>query len=133
MKSTSILSRLIQKYENRKLEQFIPNRPSTEDPKITNNIDKYLNTLINIQTKIVSDNKIIPSYPFMERFNVDETILKQFNDEDKNTCVICTETILLNDTCYKLKCKHIFHCKCLTDWFENKKCCPICKENIPIN
>jgi len=30
-------------------------------------------------------------------------------------------------------CFHIFHKKCLSQWFQNSKCCPMCrKENTPL-
>lgn len=47
---------------------------------------------------------------------------------DQN-CVICM-TELLN--CRRLStCGHLFHYKCLFEWIQNKKDCPICR--APIN
>jgi hypothetical protein len=38
------------------------------------------------------------------------------------------ETII-NNTCI-ISCYHIFHKKCLLDWYKKNKSCPICRKNL---
>ena len=42
-----------------------------------------------------------------------------------NTCAICLEPTKRTDK--KLKCKHVFHNKCITTWFETSIECPTCR------
>ena len=41
------------------------------------------------------------------------------------TCVVCLENVKRTDK--KLKCKHIFHTKCIMKWFETSDECPQCR------
>jgi len=43
----------------------------------------------------------------------------------QNTCTICLETTKRSDK--KLKCKHVFHNKCIIKWFEESIECPTCR------
>ena len=42
-----------------------------------------------------------------------------------NTCAVCLEETKRNDK--KLKCKHVFHSKCIIKWFEESIECPTCR------
>jgi len=42
-----------------------------------------------------------------------------------NTCAVCLEPTKRTDK--KLKCKHVFHNKCITTWFETSIECPTCR------
>ena len=53
-----------------------------------------------------------------------------------DNCSICLEDYKKNDKCVKINCQHIFHKKCLYDWFkkqidksENLNC-PLCRNNL---
>jgi hypothetical protein len=41
------------------------------------------------------------------------------------TCTVCLEATKRNDK--KLKCRHVFHSKCITKWFETSIECPTCR------
>ena len=41
------------------------------------------------------------------------------------TCAVCLEVTKRNDK--RLKCKHVFHNKCITTWFETSIECPTCR------
>jgi hypothetical protein len=41
------------------------------------------------------------------------------------TCAVCLEATKRTDK--KLKCKHIFHSKCIIKWFETSIECPQCR------
>ena len=36
----------------------------------------------------------------------------------------------VNEEVVELKCKHLFHFKCLDKWIENKQICPFCRTEI---
>ena len=42
-----------------------------------------------------------------------------------NTCAVCLEVTKRTDK--KLKCKHVFHQKCIMTWFETSIECPQCR------
>ena len=46
------------------------------------------------------------------------------------TCTICTEDFLEDDDISKVKCNHIFHTKCITEWGHYKCECPTCRQSL---
>ena len=56
-------------------------------------------------------------------------IHKQF---DGDTCSICLEDVTSKGSSRKLKCGHMFHNKCVSQWLnsgnENAHCCPLCRK-----
>ena len=52
---------------------------------------------------------------------------------DNSQCMICLEMINENDNnSYQLTCGHIFHTKCVMDWFRSRSSsgnCPLCNDN----
>ena len=65
-----------------------------------------------------------------------EKMIKKFykkNDSGKlesPTCCICLTQLKLNVDVCRLKCKHIFHFKCIQKWCEKKMICPFCRNKI---
>lgn len=51
------------------------------------------------------------------------------NSEGIDFCVICQDDIFL-DLVRKLSCKHIYHLKCIDNWFLNNSNCPTCKREF---
>jgi hypothetical protein len=47
-----------------------------------------------------------------------------------DTCVVCYDNFKSGEDVFELKCKHIFHPKCINDWMEKKKACPTCNVEI---
>ncbi len=45
---------------------------------------------------------------------------------ENNECIICLDNMIKNDHIKMLGCGHIYHNKCINDWFVVKKECPIC-------
>mmetsp|Transcript_7934 Transcript_7934/g.13148 ORF Transcript_7934/g.13148 Transcript_7934/m.13148 type:complete len:131 (-) Transcript_7934:1006-1398(-) len=45
-------------------------------------------------------------------------------------CVICYDPLHKRRKCAKLKCKHIFHTKCIQQAFQCKPECPVCRKSI---
>lgn len=53
-----------------------------------------------------------------------------------STCMVCLETIQENQDSYQLHCQHIFHTKCIMDWFRSRSSsgnCPLCNDNPNAN
>jgi len=44
-------------------------------------------------------------------------------------CVICQDDIFL-EIIRKLSCKHIYHIKCIDNWFLHNDICPTCKRKF---
>ena len=93
------------------------------------NIYKYsLNNCIfdiytKFKTKIEKINRKRKANKFFTIYDGDET---------ENQCLICLSEDNENTTI--LECKHIFHKKCITQWYlssnHNNNNCPICREEI---
>ena len=47
----------------------------------------------------------------------------KFNNDE---CCICFQKF--NNDNYQMPCKHNFHQKCILDWFDKKKNCPLCRQ-----
>ena len=61
-----------------------------------------------------------------------EILIEDLSDD----CSICLEKYKKNDKCVRLNCSHIFHKKCLNEWFKKRTYvgedlnCPICRNNL---
>lgn len=55
---------------------------------------------------------------------------KEGSSKDDRCCAICLDTMNSGDLIYRLDCHHIFHCGCVSGWFEKKLTCPLCKDSI---
>ena len=42
-------------------------------------------------------------------------------------CSICYEVFNKDEEVIKLDCRHVFHEKCLLDWFKHNRTCPMCR------
>ena len=47
-----------------------------------------------------------------------------------STCAICLDCIKNNQNCRILSCFHVFHVKCITEWFLRSSSCPNCKKKF---
>ncbi len=54
-------------------------------------------------------------------------------DEEQKSCVVCQEEFQDGQDVAHLPCIHIFHQKCLVEWLEQKKTCPICQIEVDEN
>ena len=55
------------------------------------------------------------------------------NQKFENNCIICLDEYSNNDLISIMKCKHIFHHKCLKKWLNESADCPICRTDVIIN
>ncbi|PWA75910.1 Zinc finger, RING/FYVE/PHD-type [Artemisia annua] len=61
-------------------------------------------------------------------FTVDNSLLKTLQT---TTCPICIDECMLQDKIIRLYCHHVFHNKCILDWFSTNNTCPICRDIYP--
>lgn len=61
-----------------------------------------------------------------------EVLIEDLSDD----CPICLEKYKKNEKCIRLNCSHIFHKRCLNEWFKNRinnseeLNCPLCRNNL---
>jgi hypothetical protein len=56
--------------------------------------------------------------------------VNDINKLDEKKCVICLEYFVVGDELTTIPCFHLFHPKCINEWFKSKNTCPICKTKI---
>ena len=56
--------------------------------------------------------------------------VNDINKLDEKKCEICLEYFVNGDVLTTIPCFHVFHPKCINEWFKNKNTCPICKTKI---
>ena len=59
--------------------------------------------------------------------NISQVYYKN-NKFDNFECSICFDEFKENELLKQLRCKHIFHKECLSQWLLNEKKCPICNK-----
>ena len=102
------------------------------------NFDNPLGRMVFIQMQISNNSKIksIPSISAKELRQVQKFQMSinycKINHNDKNdfelpNCMICLKDILIDTTCFLLRCGHLLHEQCFYDWVKEHKICPICK------
>ena len=47
-------------------------------------------------------------------------------------CSICQATSEKEEKMIELKCQHVFHSTCISEWVSRKNECPVCRQSIPI-
>ena len=50
--------------------------------------------------------------------------------DEKTSCIICFEEFSRGVFVRKLHCAHIFHSKCIDEWYLNNNKCPLCKRDM---
>ena len=45
----------------------------------------------------------------------------------QTTCAICTDDLIEVSIVFRLPCNHVFHEHCITQWFEMRNMCPLCR------
>ena len=106
---------------------------------ITNTIYIILFSILNLYTILTTYSIAIITIKNIKKnnFNIDDKI-KMINfidlkkDEDDILCPICYDEYksLDNDICKLIQCKHIYHKKCIKEWYKisQKFCCPNCRK-----
>ena len=63
----------------------------------------------------------------------DQTLLKEtlyIENNEPHMCSICLEEYNSNTKICILSCGHIYHKKCILEWYNKDKSCPLCRINI---
>jgi hypothetical protein len=50
------------------------------------------------------------------------------SEVETEVCSICLNTDVSESKMYKLECEHVFHMKCIKDWYIVKQSCPNCRK-----
>jgi hypothetical protein len=57
----------------------------------------------------------------------------EMKKNEKEDCSICLRKLKKKELCMHLNCSHIFHSKCILDWFEINIECPVCRDTDSCN
>ena len=63
----------------------------------------------------------------------DNTLLKEtlyIENNEPHMCSVCLEEYNSNTKICILPCGHIYHKKCILEWYNKDKSCPLCRINI---
>jgi hypothetical protein len=72
----------------------------------------------------MEDVPIVPSEAVVE-----ETLVPQEDQESVDLCTVCQET--MGEDCSMLRnCQHMFHDRCIRQWFTTSPRCPVCRNDI---
>ena len=98
--------------------------------------------LSNIETNNIPENRIVvvlnsPGIIMNNNTNCisieESTSISSYtpkkNEINNLCCTICLISLenYVDDPISKLKCNHIFHKKCIEEWYKNNRNCPICR------
>tara|TARA_Y100000817_G_C16671056_1_gene461552 strand:+ start:133 stop:576 length:444 start_codon:yes stop_codon:yes gene_type:complete len=97
-------------YEISRYSENIRNTSPINEPIVTDieNPTSRLSENLNDQIVLISNIKCL------------------INDE----CPICIENFKEDDELYQLKCGHIFHTDCITEWININNVCPSCRKVV---
>lgn len=62
--------------------------------------------------------------------NTTRIIYNNLIKDNNDKCSICIDSLGSINDCRALECSHMFHTKCIAEWTNNNKTCPICKESV---
>lgn len=55
------------------------------------------------------------------------------SESDRQTCIICQNSIDQGIQVKRLHCNHIFHSECISAWLKQSDTCPLCREVVQIS
>ena len=86
------------------------------------------NTNKTTMDKIFNDNNNVQSNKIKDKIlNIPQIYYKK-NQFDNYECFICIDEFKENELLKQLKCGHIFHKECLSQWLLNQNNCPVCNK-----
>jgi len=51
-------------------------------------------------------------------------------ENDRLLCAVCHEVFSIGEPAKKLRCNHIFHTRCIFQWFLRQLSCPLCRDDL---
>ena len=107
---------------------------------------KGFRTKFTFKIKDVVKMMAIAQSRLARRAQIDETMMPKFRSPNssieldyptkiikkktQSICTICLELIENDNNCKTLSCNHKFHISCISQWYNKKKTCPVCRKNI---
>lgn len=87
---------------------------------------------LRIRIHSMSNNQLDDKNPLSERVINSLPVLKMNPELKSKTaeCSICLAKFRLRQRVIALKCSHVYHEKCLREWFKNQKICPTCRQEV---
>ncbi|KAM3342684.1 E3 ubiquitin-protein ligase CIP8-like [Capsicum galapagoense] len=61
--------------------------------------------------------------------NLPLVVLKE--EENKTTCAVCKDEILVVEKVTELPCSHYYHWECIVPWLNIRNTCPVCRHELP--
>ena len=89
------------------------------------NLQQVLQDSFDNCNQLVKDSSKVLIKETIKYNNIDKELKKE-----NKICSICFEKFYYNQNVNLLDCKHIFHTKCLSEWYKYKQECPVCRKNI---
>ena len=117
----------------------------TEDFFIDNYSSNFFSNFFNPLTRIVYvqiqkkgfENETSPPLNTkqirqIKKFNLEEFHCKKLenNKFEKPNCLYCLKDIEIGNPTYLLRCGHLYHKECITEWISKHSICPMCKFDI---
>ncbi|KAG0263964.1 hypothetical protein BG011_007685 [Mortierella polycephala] len=88
-----------------------------------NGLDDVISQLMELQNRqdgpVGAPEELIDSIPI---YSITTEEL-----DAKTECSVCKDEFTKQDTCLKLKCKHVFHQDCIKPWLKMNGTCPTCR------
>ena len=122
---------------NYELNDYELNNYESNDTQTNEGIDEYYSNLFFFMVSALfftytlrccknSCDNVYLNYKtnksLLEKINISETV--------ESFCPICLDEYNDKETISKLNCNHIFHKKCIKEWFHNNNNCPNCRKII---
>ena len=61
---------------------------------------------------------------------IEKKELKFTNELNDKNCSICLDEFNENELLFQLICNHYYHKKCIHDWLQKNKSCPLCRIDL---
>uniref|UniRef100_A0A7S3JI02 RING-type domain-containing protein n=1 Tax=Euplotes harpa TaxID=151035 RepID=A0A7S3JI02_9SPIT len=105
------------------------NRNGPNNNDLSEFISREITALYNEMSGATADNKKKAKEDIMKKLKtIKIATKKQFEKDD--TCSICLCNYAIGHKVVKLSCTHMFHVKCVKQWFDKKQTCPKCRKDL---
>jgi len=61
---------------------------------------------------------------------IEKIEMKFTNDLNHKNCSICLDEFNENELLFQLICNHYYHKKCINDWLQKNRSCPLCRQDL---
>lgn len=97
----------------------------------TYNANEFMQQLFNILSQLPIAQNMEDVVITTDEKSIDELPILKCKDNIETNCSICMDNMKKDEEYIDIKCKHIFHKDCLTNYLKNfNHICPICRDEI---